>query len=213
MFTGLIEEIGKISNIEKLFGSIKLTIEAKLVTRDLNIGDSVAINGVCTTVIMCDKNSFTVDISSQTLSVTTFNKINTGNFVNLERAVKVGERLGGHIVSGHVDFEGVYVFSKKEQNSLFLTFEVPENKAKYFIDKGSVTIDGISLTIARKSGNQLTVCVIPHTFENTTLSKLKVNDCVNIEIDVVAKYVENFVISNDNNGIISDEFLKENGFV
>lgn len=213
MFTGIIEEVGKILSVENYGGQKRLKVGAEIVTEGIKIGDSIAVNGVCTTATSVENNAFSFDLSSQTLKVTTFKNAKIGDFVNLERAVKVGERLSGHIVSGHVDFEGVFVLSKNEQNSVFLTFEVPEDKAKYFIDKGSVAINGISLTIAQKRGNQITVCVIPHTLENTTLKDLKANDNVNIEIDVIAKYVENFVGSNDNNSRISDTFLRENGFV
>ena len=155
---------------------------------------------------------FKVDLSSQTLDVTTFKEIQTGDFVNLERAMQIGERLGGHIVSGHVDFVAEFVDKNEKDNSVFLTFEIPENKSKYFIDKGSVTINGISLTIAEKNNNKITVCIIPHTLENTNLKYLEIGQNVNIEIDVIAKYVENFVVSNDNNSSITENFLKENGF-
>ena len=209
MFTGLIEEVGKVVNIKKSFGSAELEICAENILKDIKIGDSVAINGVCTTITTFSNNIFKVDLSSQTLDVTTFKEIQTGDFVNLERAMQVGERLGGHIVSGHVDFVAEFVKKSEKENSIFLTFEIPENKSKYFIDKGSVTINGISLTIAEKNNNKITVCIIPHTLENTNL---KIGQNVNIEIDVIAKYVENFVVSNDNNSSITENFLKENGF-
>lgn len=213
MFTGIIEEVGKILNVENIGGQKRLKVWAKIAIEGMKTGGSIAVNGVCTTATSIENGCFWCDISSQTLSVTTLKNAKVGDFVNLERAVKVGERLSGHIVSGHVDFVGKFKSLKNVDNSTFMTFEVPVDKAKYFIDKGSVTIDGVSLTIAEKNGNEFVVCVIPHTLENTTLGSLKTSDNVNIEIDIVAKYVENFIASNDNNSKITDNFLKENGFV
>ena len=213
MFTGIIEEIGKILNIQNGSNFKTISVLVEKISKDIKIGDSIAINGVCTTITKFDKASFTVDLSSQTLNVTTLKKLKNSDFVNLERAVKVGERLGGHIVSGHVDFCAKYVNQKKDGESLFLSFEIPKEKSKYLIEKGSVTIDGISLTIAEKRDNIITVCIIPHTIENTTLKYLNLGDVVNIETDLIGKYVENFVNSNDNKNRVSENFLRENGFL
>lgn len=212
MFTGLIEEVGKITNINKNFEAITLTINASKIFNDIKIGDSISVNGVCTTVTNFNSTSFSVDISSQTLNVTNFKNLKNNDFVNLERAMKVGDRFGGHIVSGHIDFTSTFLEKKQIGESIFLTFEIPNEKEKYFIDKGSVTINGISLTIAQKKKNSITVCIIPHTLANTNLQYLKSGEIVNIEIDLIAKYIENFTISNDNTSKINENFLKENGF-
>jgi len=213
MFTGIIEEVGKILNVENIGGQKRLKVGAEIAIEGMQKGGSIAVNGTCTTATNIENGCFWFDLSSQTLSVTTFKNAQVGDFVNLERAVKVGERLSGHIVSGHIDFVGKFKSIKNVDNSAFLTFEVPDDKAKYFIDKGSVTIDGVSLTIAEKNGNEFVVCVIPHTLANTTFCRFEAGRDVNIEIDIIAKYVENFVVSHDNNSKITDNFLKENGFL
>ncbi|MBO5947563.1 riboflavin synthase [bacterium] len=212
MFTGIIEEVGKILNTTQKFEAITLTISASKIFDDIKIGDSISVNGVCTTVTSFNSNSFTVDISAQTLNVTNFKNLKNNDFVNLERAMQIGARFGGHIVSGHIDFVSQFLNKKEVGNSIFLTFEISQDKEKYFVDKGSVTINGISLTIAQKQKNAITVCIIPHTLENTNLKYLKIGEFVNIEIDLVAKYIENFTISNDNTSKINENFLKENGF-
>lgn len=212
MFTGIIEEVGKVLNIIQNNEAITLTINASKVLCNIKIGDSISVNGVCTTVTTFNSKSFTVDISAQTLKVTTFKNLQNGDFVNLERAMKVGDRFGGHIVSGHIDFTSKFTEKKEVGNSIFLTFEIPHTQRKYFIDKGSVTINGTSLTIAKKEKNSITVCIIPHTLANTNLQYLKSGEIVNIEIDLIAKYIENFTISNDNTSKINENFLKENGF-
>ena len=208
MFTGIIEETGKIKAITQN----KITVEAKIVTEGTKLGDSIAVNGVCLTVTNLDRDSFDADISPETLKVTSLGNLRTGSCVNLERAVQVGSRLGGHIVSGHVDGLGKGKYVKKEGDFYNLAVELPLELSKYVVKKGSITIDGISLTVADINDNILNIAVIPHTFENTNLKNLKVGDFVNIETDILAKYVEKFLSTSDNRTGISMEFLAQHGF-
>lgn len=203
MFTGIVEETGRIQSIT----SNKITVECKTVLEDTKSGDSIAVNGVCLTVTDLTSGSFTADISSETLRVIA--PLKTGGFVNLERAMSANGRFGGHIVSGHID--GVGKFLGANKNNEF-HFELPTELSKYVIKKGSITINGISLTIAGVGVNEITLAIIPHTLENTNLKFLKSGDFVNIEVDMLAKYVEKFLSTVDNKSNISLEFLKENGF-
>ena len=215
MFTGIIEEIGTVKSFLKEKNGARLEINANIVLQDIKLGDSISVNGVCQTVTEIKNSSFCVMISDETLAVTTFNNLKTGDYLNLERALTINTRLGGHIVSGHVDCRGKLV--RKEQLSDFynLYFEIPEEYLKYIVYKGSVTINGISLTVAQINDKILKIAVIPHTFENTNLKYLNTGESVNIETDILAKYVENLLKLNDNNvkNNISMEFLAENGFV
>lgn len=210
MFTGIIEEIGIIKEFSKGNDAL-VTVACEKVLEDVKLGDSIAINGVCQTVIKFDKTSFTVQVSSETLSVTNFASLKTGDKVNLERALTLSSRLGGHLVSGHVD--GLAKLKNIQKLSEFynLKFEVDKNISKYIVKKGSVTLNGISLTVANIVQNEFEIAIIPHTFENTNLKILKTGDFVNIEVDILAKYVEKF-LSTGNNSSIDMNFLKENGF-
>ncbi len=211
MFTGIIEEIGTIKEFRQDGGNALVTVGCKKVLEDTKIGDSIAIDGICQTVISIDKTSFSAQISSETLSVTTFSKFKTGQNVNLERALTLNSRLGGHIVSGHVDGLGKVKNIQKLSDFYNLKFELDKDLAKYIAKKGSVTINGVSLTIADTTSNEFSVAIIPHTFENTDLHKLKSGDFVNIEVDILAKYVEKFLSTGDNK-VLDENFLKENGF-
>ena len=215
MFTGIIEEIGKVKSFTKENNGAKLVISAHTVLEDSKIGDSIAINGVCETITEISDNSFAVMVSDETLSVTNFSSLKTGDNVNLERALTLQTRLGGHIVSGHVDCKGILVSKEYLSDFYNLYFEIPQDYSKYTVYKGSITINGISLTIAEINQNIMKIAVIPHTFENTNLKDLKIGNIVNIETDILAKYVEKLLKLNDNNekNNISLEFLAENGFV
>lgn len=212
MFTGIVEEIGTIKNLSKGSSDALIIVECKNVLDDVKIGDSIAINGVCQTVVRFDKNSFTVEVSNETLKVTNFNSLMSQNKVNLERALTLQSRLGGHVVSGHVD--GVAKIKKIQKMSEFfnIDFEIEKGLDKYIVKKGSVALNGISLTVADISSSSFSVAVIPHTFENTALKYLKIGDFVNIEVDILAKYVEKF-LSRGNNSVVDTNFLKENGFL
>ena len=213
MFTGIIEEIGEIKNFSKLSVGAVVEVACSEVINGTKIGDSISINGVCETVTDLTSYSFFAKISDETLRVTTFNGLKTGAKVNLERALTLNSRLGGHIVSGHVDCVGKLVNIEKLSDFYNLDFEIPSEQEKYVVYKGSVAVNGISLTIAQVYGNIFRVAIIPHTYENTCLKTLSAGDYVNIETDILGKYVEKMLSVRDNKKDISIEYLQENGFV
>ena len=208
MFTGIIEELGKILAIT----SNKITVECETVLEGTKLGDSIAVNGVCLTVVDIAKNYFVADVSPETFKVTSLSGLKIGDVVNLERAMPADGRFGGHIVSGHVD--GLARFIEAKENGAFydLKIELSPEQSKYVVKKGSISINGISLTVASILENTITIAVIPHTYENTNLKTLKRNDFVNIEVDMMARYIEKFLSSSDNKSRISLEFLQEHGF-
>lgn len=211
MFTGIVEEIGIVKSLTKNGTQAVIAIECNKVLLDTKLGDSIAINGVCQTAVEINANSFSVEVSSATLEVTTFKTLKVGDKVNLERALTLQSRLGGHLVSGHVDGVAKVKNIQKDANFYNLSFELDKNLMKYIAKKGSITINGISLTIAELTSSEVKIAIIPHTFENTTLKNLKYNDFVNVETDILAKYVEKF-LSTNNNSVIDEDFLKGNGF-
>ena len=213
MFTGIVEETGIVKSFSKSTNGAVLEVECRTIIEDVKLGDSIAINGVCQTVINYNPNGFTVQISDETLSITNFKNIKVGDKVNLERALTLNTRLGGHIVTGHIDCVGKFVKSTKMTEFYELEFEIPTEQEKYVVHKGSITINGISLTVAKTNNNTVKVAIIPHTFKNTTLATLKIGDTVNIETDILGKYVEKMLSSKDNNSKIDMKFLYENGFV
>ena len=207
MFTGIVEEIGTLKSIN----SSTIIVECRTVLENTKLGDSIAINGCCQTVVDITNNTFTANVSQETFKVTNFAKMKVGDKVNLERALTPSSRMGGHIVQGHVD--GIAIFCRKEQLNEFynLYFEVTEELQKYIVKKGSITVNGVSLTVAELNNNIIKIAVIPHTFENTNLKHLQIRDNVNIETDILSKYVEKFLIKHDNK--INENFLIENGFM
>lgn len=211
MFTGIVEEVGKILEIDTSFSG-KITIECSTVTKDSKTGDSIAVNGVCLTVTELLKNGFSAKVSPETFNISTLSNLKTGNLVNLERAMKADGRFGGHIVSGHIDGKGKFIASEKKGDFYELYFELKPEQIKYTVKKGSITIDGISLTIAEIDSNIIKLAIIPHTFNNTNLKMLQKGDFVNIEVDIIAKYIEKFLSTSDNKSGISLEFLQEHGF-
>lgn len=213
MFTGIIEETGKIKSFKRLTNGAEVEISCQKVLEDTKLGDSICVNGICQTVVEMTANSFKTRLSDETLEVTAFDKVKCGDIVNLERALTLSTRLGGHIVSGHVDCVGVFCNIEKLSDFYNLSFRLPENQMKYVVYKGSITINGISLTVADLSENIVTVAIIPHTFENTNLKLLNIGDVVNIETDILGKYVEKFLSAKDNEKGISIEFLQGNGFI
>ncbi len=197
MFTGIIEGIGKIRSLEKFKRSLRIWIEAPFALNKEKIGDSIALNGCCLTITGKKGKQFAADISPETLKRTSLAFLEKGSSVNLERALKWGDRLGGHIVQGHVDGLAK-VLARKELKSakgkyLFFEFEIARNLKPYLVEKGSVTLDGISLTVNQLKGRGFSVCVIPHTQALTTLTAKKPGDNVNIEVDILAKYLEQLV--------------------
>ncbi len=213
MFTGIIEELGKVKSFTHHSKGAVIQIECQKVLSDAKIGDSISINGCCQTIVRFDNCSFTADVSDETLNVTNFNKLKSGDNVNLERAITPSTRMGGHIVQGHIDCTGKFLKSEKLSDFYNLTFEIPYNKTKYIVQKGSIAINGVSLTVADIERNIVKIAVIPHTYANTVLNCLKPDDIVNIETDIIGKYIEKFLLVDNNINTINEEFLKENGFV
>jgi riboflavin synthase len=190
MFTGIVEEMGAITALAKTLAGTRLTILASTVMGDLKIGDSVSVNGTCLTVVSRTDKDFNVEVSPETLSVTTLGFLNSGTPVNLERAMRLNERIGGHLVAGHVDGVGVIRSRHQDSNAIVFTIEAPPNILRYCVAKGSVTVDGISLTINDVSEKGFSVTIIPHTAKVTTLGLKQINDTVNLESDLIGKYVE-----------------------
>ena len=216
MFTGIIEQTGKVKSFRKKGNQANLTIQFKENISDLALGESIAINGVCLTVVKSGNDYFSADISEETLNRTNLGKLKTSDEINLERALKVGDRLGGHLVSGHIDGAGCISKKIKKGEDILLTIEAPEEIMKYVVGKGSIAVDGISLTVASCNEKSFTVSIIPHTEACTNLKWKKTGDVVNLENDMIGKYVEKFVnLENRNNrgkSKISKEFLQVHGF-
>jgi riboflavin synthase len=190
MFSGIVEEMGAVALLEKTLAGTRMTILASTVMGDLKIGDSVSVNGTCLTVVSRTDKDFNVDVSPETLSVTTLGGFAVGMPVNLERAMKLNERIGGHLVAGHVDGVGVIRSRHQDANAIMLAIEAPQHILRYCVVKGSVTVDGISLTINDMSDKGFSVAIIPHTAKVTILGLRQVNDSVNLESDLIGKYVE-----------------------
>ncbi len=193
MFTGLIEEVGKVSNIQNKGNHLFLEVSAKKILEDTKIGDSISVNGVCLTVVSMKGEKVSFDVSYETLNRSNLKFLKIGDFVNLERALKVSDRLGGHIVQGHVDTTGKISDITAMQEHTIFKIEIPYGNGKFTVEKGSIAIDGISLTINQIERNILSFNIIPHTIENTNLKHRKIGDIVNIEFDIVGKYIINAV--------------------
>jgi riboflavin synthase len=212
MFTGIIQAVGRIARLEPRGGDVRLVVDtAPLDMTDVALGDSIAVSGVCLTVIEFNANSFAADVSNETLAHTTLGKHKAGDRVNLEKALRLADRLGGHLVSGHVDGTGKVVSVVPDGRSQRWIFEVGAELARYIAHKGSVCIDGTSLTVNEVGGNRFGVNLIPHTVEHTAFSARRPGDAVNIEVDVVARYVERLLASGDAPRL-DEAFLKQHGF-
>ncbi|PKQ66782.1 riboflavin synthase [Labilibaculum manganireducens] len=218
MFTGLIEEIGSIKSIQSGGKSIRLTVSARKIMDDVKLGDSIAANGICLTVVSFNSTGFSADVMPETMSRTNFGLLGAGSRVNLERALRVGDRMGGHMVSGHIDGLGEVAGREHDDNAIWVSIAAPGNILKYIVEKGSVAIDGISLTVAYVDEKIFKVSIIPLTQEDTTLTSKKKGEKVNLECDITAKYIEKFLFHRDEESAqveksdISMNFLKENGF-
>ena len=216
MFTGIIEELGKIASFEKHTSGAKIKISAKIVTENTLEGDSIAVNGVCLTALDVEKDSFAADVSAETLQKSTLGKLKTGAKVNLERAVTPATRLGGHIVQGHVDSRGKFISAVSSGDFWTVRISFPREIGQYLVYKGSVSVEGISLTIAELGADYFEIAVIPKTWELTNLSSLKSGDEVNLEADVIAKYVERILLYGkgaEKSEAITMEKLNKLGFV
>ena len=213
IFTGLIMEIGSVRRIDQRSDGAYLVIDAKKVLEGTRIGDSISINGVDLTVIEMAAEWFSADASLETLRRTTLGSLRPGSKVNLERALAAGERLGGHMVQGHVDGTAEMVSVSPEGNAYRLRFGFPKGLGRYIAMKGSITVDGISLTVAGLGDDWFEVAIIPHTWRETTLSSLRSGDRVNIEVDVLAKYVERLMAAKEEpSATLTETYLREQGF-
>lgn len=211
MFTGIIEEIGHIRTIKRGARSAVLEIAAHTITDDLKIGDSVAVNGVCLTATHVSPQSFTADAMPETLSRSNLGALKPGSPVNLERAMQLGNRLGGHIVSGHIDSLATITDIHRDDNALWIMLAAPTDLQRYIIEKGSVALDGVSLTVADVESCGFAVSLIPHTTANTTFATRRVGDKINLECDIIGKFVEQLMPGAKDTGITAD-FLTRCGF-
>ncbi len=223
MFTGIIEGLGSLKDIRPAGKGMRLSIESDFNLTHTKIGDSIAVNGACLTAVTIDGQNFDVDVAPETMSLTTFAKARPGDRVNLERALRLSDRLDGHLVSGHIDGTGIIKSKKMLSNAVIVTINVSTPLLKYMIHKGSVAIDGISLTINQCNAESIELSIIPHSAKLTTIGFKKPGDTVNIETDVVGKYIEKFVTGNLHGSVdtretgqttsLSKEFLAKSGFL
>jgi riboflavin synthase len=215
MFTGLIEDVGNVVRLERAGAGARLVASCALPFDGIRIGDSVAVNGACLTVVEKTAGNISFDVSPETVARTTLGKLRPGDNVNLERALCLGDRLGGHLVSGHVDCIAVMCASREESANRIISFRLPGTYSRYLIEKGSVAIDGISLTVNEVRGDVFSVNIIPHTAHETTLHLRRPGDEVNIETDLIGKYVERLLGPAGERGRndISMELLAKNGFL
>ncbi|MAN94485.1 MAG: riboflavin synthase [SAR202 cluster bacterium] len=189
MFTGIVEEVGVVAKIS----DNGMTVLATKVTEDLKLGDSIAVNGTCLTAVSFDRTEFSVDLSPETVRRTSLGRLSVGGPVNLERALLASDRMGGHIVQGHVDGTGRIMSTKRDGDSTIFRIRVPKRLNRYIVEKGFVAVDGISLTVVKIGASSFTLAVIPYTLKNTNLAALSVGDRVNLEADILAKYVESLL--------------------
>lgn len=217
MFTGIIEEIGTVKKIQKVSDqAVTMTISSSKILEDVGLGDSISVNGICLTVTHFTSDYFEVDAMPETIKATSLNSLKKGSSVNLERAMAANGRFGGHFVSGHIDATGKIVKKKKEQNAIYYDIEIPNDLTKYILPKGSITVDGTSLTIFGIQKSIFTISLIPHTAKETILGEKEEGDIVNIECDMLAKYVQKMLQNDDREqkvNRISKDFLQQNGFM
>ena len=213
MFTGIVEEKGMLKGVQHGANWLVLVVEASKVLENVTLGDSIAVNGVCLTVTSFTQNSFTADVMPETFEKTNLSSLSIGTKVNLERAMAADGRFGGHFVSGHVDGTGTVMSMKALGNAIVYEIRAAESLLYYMIPKGSITIDGISLTILDVHQHSFTVSIIPHTLDQTSLKERRVGDQVNLECDMVGKYIEKFVHQRKPTSSLTRDFLAENGFI
>ena len=217
MFTGIIEELGTVKRIQSGQESMEIVVQTSKILEDVHLGDSISVNGVCLTVTRYTQEEASFDVMPETFKSTNLNRLSKGSPVNLERSMKADGRFGGHMVSGHVDGLGTITNKKAESNAVYYDIELSPELLDYFVYKGSVTVDGTSLTVFGVSEKGITISLIPHTMEHTILGNKGVGDQVNIEIDMLGKYVVNFLTkqfgSDKKASSITESFLQENGFM
>lgn len=216
MFTGLIEEIGTVQSIKIGGSSGRILITANKVLSDAKIGDSIAVNGVCLTVVSKQNGSFEADVMAETVRRSSLGELKSGDYVNLERAMPADGRFGGHIVSGHIDGVGTITEIKKEENAIWYTVKAETSLLRYIVEKGSIAIDGISLTVAKVTNEDFCVSIIPHTKAETILQYKQVGAVVNLECDIIGKYVERmlgFQKQEDKQSAVTMDFLKIHGYM
>ncbi len=217
MFTGIVEEIGAVASLEKTLAGARMTILGSLVLSDLKIGDSISVNGICLTVASKREREFSVDVSPETLSVTTLGLVSAGTALNLERAMKLTDRIGGHLVAGHIDGIGTVRRRHQDGDTVLLWIEAPSEILRYCVVKGSITVDGISLTINEVTDKGFSIMIIPHTAKVTTLGLKQVNDCVNLESDLIGKYVERLLQVRSQlpptPSVIDKDYLQKHGLI
>ncbi len=213
MFTGIIEEVGTVKEVCRNGNNSFIRIQAKKVLSDVNIGDSIAVNGVCLTVTKLDSSIFQADVMNETLSRSSLESLRTGSPVNLERAMSANGRFGGHIVLGHIDGTGTIINIKNDGIAVWYTVKTSDSIMRYIVEKGSIAIDGISLTVVEVSKDNFSVSIIPHTAGQTILSAKKIGDIVNLENDIIGKYVEKLISPAKSDSVIDMTFLAERGFL
>lgn len=211
MFTGIIEEIGTVERIQRDDRNCKLSVRAASILEDIHIGDSIAVNGICLTVTCFSDQSFTVDVMGETWNRTALGRLRSQTQVNLERAMPADGRFGGHIVTGHIDGTGTIASIRKDRNAVWYQIQAERRILSLIVEKGSIAIDGISLTVAKVSHTDFSVSVIPHTLEQTILKNKRVGDMVNLENDMVGKYIQKLANQGNETGI-TKEFLYKYGF-
>ena len=213
MFTGIIEETGLIKSVQRGSRSVCLTVAANNVLEEVKTGDSICVNGVCLTVVSFNLGAFSADVMPETMRRSNLGSLGVGNRVNLERAMKLTDRLGGHLVSGHIDGTGSIRTIREDDNAVRITVAADKPVLRYIIEKGSVALDGISLTVVKVDDVAFEVSVIPHTYRNTTLETRKAGDFLNIECDMIAKYIEKLLVRGRDHNKINPGFLAEHGFM
>ena len=218
MFSGIVEEMGAVKSVEKGLAGARMSILASTVLQDLKIGESVSVSGTCLTITGMEERDFSIDVSSETMNRTTLGSVSAGAPVNLERAMRLNERLGGHLVTGHVDGIGLLRGREQDGNAIHLTIEASDDILRYCIQKGSITVDGISLTINGVSERSFTVAIIPHTAKVTTMGLKQIGDSVNLETDLIGKYVERLLQSSGQVSakpapVIDRDYLQKRGLI
>lgn len=218
MFSGIVEEMGAVQAIEKGLAGAKISILASAILDDLHVGDSVSVSGACLTATKIEDQSFFVDVSTETMNCTNLGTIAVGTPLNLERAMKLNARMGGHLVTGHIDGIGTLRAREQDGNAIYLTVEASEDIMRYCVPKGSITIDGISLTINSVTAHSFSVAIIPHTAKVTTIGLKQVGDAVNLESDLIGKYVERLLQTNgtlppSSAPVIDKDYLQKRGLL